>query len=203
MVGLPKRDGWHCWRYRHCSFPGQPPWRNSRSFRERSPTSRDNPSSGHQSSNRAPRTVRQPASTAPMLLKSRGGDGTLVFQSLGYITQSIPVRPNKNRRATRDAVALEAVVAIGYGSVKQKDLTTAVSVVKTDDLVRRPITSVSAALQGKAAGVQVLQPNGSPGQGMVVRVRGASSISSSNDPLYVVDAPGRHRQRRHRLSFAQ
>ena len=84
-------------------------------------------------------------------------------------------------------MALDAVVAIGYGTVKQKDLTTAVSVVKTDDLVRRPITSVSAALQGKAAGVQVLQPNGSPGQGMVVRVRGASSISSSNDPLYVVD----------------
>ena len=85
------------------------------------------------------------------------------------------------------SLALDAVVAIGYGTVKQKDLTTAVSVVKTDDLARRPITSASGALQGKAAGVQVIQPNGSPGQGMVVRVRGASSISSSNDPLYVVD----------------
>ena len=84
-------------------------------------------------------------------------------------------------------MALDAVVAIGYGTVKQKDLTTAVSIVKTDDLARRPITSASGALQGKAAGVQVIQPNGSPGQGMVVRVRGASSISSSNDPLYVVD----------------
>ena len=90
-------------------------------------------------------------------------------------------------KLAEDAVALDAVVAIGYGTVKQKDLTTAVSVVKTDDLARRPITSASGALQGKAAGVQVIQPNGSPGQGMVVRVRGASSISSSNDPLYVVD----------------
>ena len=118
-----------------------------------------------------------------------GGDGTLVFQSLGYVTQSVPVRGRTSIdvQLSEDAVALDAVVAIGYGTVKQKDLTTAVSVVKTDDLVRRPITSVSAALQGKAAGVQVLQPNGSPGQGMVVRVRGASSISSSNDPLYVVD----------------
>ena len=90
-------------------------------------------------------------------------------------------------KLSEDAVALDAVVAIGYGTVKQKDLTTAVSIVKTDDLARRPITSASGALQGKAAGVQVIQPNGSPGQGMVVRVRGASSISSSNDPLYVVD----------------
>ena len=90
-------------------------------------------------------------------------------------------------KLSEDAVALDAVVAIGYGTVKQKDLTTAVSIVKTDDLARRPITSASGALQGTAAGVQVIQPNGSPGQGMVVRVRGASSISSSNDPLYVVD----------------
>ena len=90
-------------------------------------------------------------------------------------------------KLAEDAVALDAVVAIGYGTVKQKDLTTAVSIVKTDDLARRPITSASGALQGKAAGVQVIQPNGAPGQGMVVRVRGASSITSSNDPLYVVD----------------
>ena len=83
--------------------------------------------------------------------------------------------------------SLDAVVAIGYGSVKQKDLTTAVSIVSTKDLDTRPITSASAALQGKAAGVQVVQPNGQPGSGMIVRVRGASSISSSNDPLYVVD----------------
>ena len=85
-------------------------------------------------------------------------------------------------KLAEDAVALDAVVAIGYGTVKQKDLTTAVSVVKTDDLARRPITSASGALQGKAAGVQVIQPNGSPGQGMVVRVRGASSCLLYTSP---------------------
>lgn len=124
-------------------------------------------------------------------LKLRGGGNSanLIFQSLGFVSQTVAVngRTKIDVKLAEDAVALDAVVAIGYGTVKQKDLTTAVSVVKTDDLARRPITSASGALQGKAAGVQVIQPNGSPGQGMVVRVRGASSISSSNDPLYVVD----------------
>ena len=124
-------------------------------------------------------------------LKLRGGGNSanLIFQSLGFVSQTVAVngRTKIDVKLAEDAVALDAVVAIGYGTVKQKDLTTAVSVVKTDDLARRPITSASGALQGKAAGVQVIQPNGSPGQGMGVRVRGASSISSSNDPLYVVD----------------
>lgn len=122
-------------------------------------------------------------------LRSDVRAASLEFQSLGYVSQTIAVngRTKIDVQLSEDAIALDAVVAIGYGTVKQKDLTTAVSVVKTDDLDRRPVTSVSGALQGKAAGVQVIQPNGAPGQGMVVRVRGASSISSSNDPLYVVD----------------
>ncbi len=122
-----------------------------------------------------------------------GGDSapTLVYQSLGYVDQTIPVngRTRIDVTLTENAVELDAVVAIGYGTVKQKDITTAVSIVKTDDLDRRPISSVSGALQGKAAGVQVIQPNGAPGQGMVIRVRGASSIysASTNEPLFVVD----------------
>ena len=102
-------------------------------------------------------------------LKLRGGGNSanLIFQSLGFVSQTVAVngRTKIDVKLAEDAVALDAVVAIGYGTVKQKDLTTAVSVVKTDDLARRPITSASGALQGKAAGVQVIQPNGSPGQG--------------------------------------
>lgn len=127
--------------------------------------------------------------TYSIKLRGAGDAATLLYQSLGFVTQTIAVNGRRqiNVKLSEDAVALDAVVAIGYGTVKQKDLTTAVSIVKTEDLDRRPISSVSGALQGKAAGVQVIQPNGAPGQGMVVRVRGASSISSSNDPLYVVD----------------
>lgn len=120
----------------------------------------------------------------------RGTNPVLVFQSIGYTPQEFTVGKGQTRldvTLKEDAISLDAVVAIGYGSVKQKDLTTAVSIVSTKDLDTRPITSASAALQGKAAGVQVVQPNGQPGSGMIVRVRGASSISSSNDPLYVVD----------------
>ena len=98
-------------------------------------------------------------------LKLRGGGNSanLIFQSLGFVSQTVAVngRTKIDVKLAEDAVALDAVVAIGYGTVKQKDLTTAVSVVKTDDLARRPITSASGALQGKAAGVQVIQPNGS------------------------------------------
>lgn len=113
----------------------------------------------------------------------------LEIRSLGYITQTLDVggRSRFDVKLAEDAVMLDAVVSVGYGTVKQKDLTTSVAIVSTKDVDTRPVTSVSSVLQGKAAGVQVIQPNGAPGQGMVVRVRGASSLSSSNDPLYVVD----------------
>lgn len=124
-----------------------------------------------------------------LVLKEPTARTSIKVQYLGFITQDIPVngRQRIDVSLVEDAVMLDEVVAIGYGTVKQKDLTTAVSIVSTKDLNKRPITSASAALQGRAAGVQVIQPNGTPGQGMVVRVRGASSIISSNDPLYVVD----------------
>lgn len=122
-------------------------------------------------------------------LKIHGGGKFIDVQSLGFVAQKVDIagKTSVEVKMAEDAVGLEAVVAIGYGTVKQKDLTTAVSIVSTKDLDTRPITTVSGALQGKAAGVQVIQPSGAPGEGMVVRVRGASSISSSNDPLYVVD----------------
>lgn len=82
---------------------------------------------------------------------------------------------------------LEDIVVIGYGSVKRKDVTTAISTVSTKDLDQRPITNVAQAIQGKAAGVAVTQPNGAPGSEMSIRVRGTTSFNGSNDPLYVVD----------------
>ena len=89
--------------------------------------------------------------------------------------------------SAEEAMVLDAVVAIGYGSVRKKDLTTAVSTVSTEDMKLRPVTEASGFIQGKVAGVTVQQTSGQPGSGMTIRVRGASSIASSNDPLYVVD----------------
>ena len=86
-----------------------------------------------------------------------------------------------------DKNILEDAVIIGYGAVKRKDITTAVSVVSTQDVENRPLISAASILQGKAAGVQVVQPSGMPGTALSVRVRGATSVQASNEPLYVVD----------------
>lgn len=116
-------------------------------------------------------------------------DAVLEFASLGYatVTEKVGDRSVVNVTVKEEAIALDAVVAIGYGSVKKKDLTTAVSTVSTEDISLRPVPTVSGFIQGKVAGVTVQQTSGTPGGGMTVRVRGNSSITSGNDPLYVVD----------------
>ncbi|MBQ9522217.1 MAG: TonB-dependent receptor [Paludibacteraceae bacterium] len=108
---------------------------------------------------------------------------------LGYKTQIIPLKGQTNLTILleEDAESLEEVVVIGYGTQKKRDVTTAISSVDTEDLEKIPITSAAQAMQGKAAGVTVMKPNGQPGTGMVVRVRGTTSMNGSNDPLYVVD----------------
>lgn len=121
-------------------------------------------------------------------ISARQGD-VLVFSYVGMVTRELPLGSQlvNNVVLTEEAKGLEEVVVIGYGVAKRKDVTTAVSSVSTEDLDMRPITSAAQAIQGKAAGVQVIQPNGRPGAGMVIRVRGTTSMNASNDPLYVVD----------------
>ncbi len=118
-----------------------------------------------------------------------GGAASLEFNALGYatVTEVVNDRAVINVTMQDDAIMLDAVVAIGYGTAKKRDLTTAITVVNTDDMKMRPVAEASGFIQGKVAGVTVQQTSGTPGAGMTVRVRGASSIASSNDPLYVVD----------------
>ncbi|MEI7503891.1 MAG: SusC/RagA family TonB-linked outer membrane protein, partial [Paludibacter sp.] len=113
----------------------------------------------------------------------------LVITYLGMNKEEVTIGASKNIRVimTEDTKVLDEVVVVGYGTVKKKDLTTSVSTVSTKDIAERPILSAASAIQGKAAGVTVVQPSGEPGAGMVVRVRGNTSITASNDPLYVVD----------------
>ena len=116
-------------------------------------------------------------------------NAALEFEALGYknVTEQVNGRNVINVTVEDDAIALDAVVAIGYGTVRKRDLTTAVSSVSNEEMALRPVTEASGFIQGKVAGVTVQQTSGLPGSGMTVRVRGASSIASSNDPLYVVD----------------
>lgn len=112
----------------------------------------------------------------------------LVVTYIGYDPLEIPVnsaRVDIKLKASNNQ--LEDVVVIGYGSVKRKDVTTAISTISTKDLDQRPIVSAAQAIQGRAAGVSVIQPNGTPGAEMSIRVRGTTSFNGSNDPLYVVD----------------
>lgn len=117
------------------------------------------------------------------------GQGVLRFSFIGFATQEIALEDKStfNVVLIEEASTLDELVVVGYGTQKKKDLTTAVSVVGEEDIKERPITSPVQALQGKAAGVQVVQPSGKPGIGMSVRVRGSTSVLAGNEPLYVVD----------------
>ncbi len=114
-------------------------------------------------------------------------NATLIFSYVGYKSQEQKASRQMKVTLQEDNEVLEEVVVIGYGSVKRKDVTTAISTVSTKDLDVRPIVSAGQAIQGKAAGISVIQPSGTPGGEMSIRVRGTTSMNGSNDPLYVVD----------------
>ncbi|HXS58790.1 MAG TPA: TonB-dependent receptor plug domain-containing protein, partial [Hanamia sp.] len=117
-------------------------------------------------------------------------NATLEISSLGYTSQDIPLSGRSSISVTlapSSAKSLDQVVIVGYGSQRKKYLTGAVSVISSADISDRPIVNVGEALQGKAAGVEVTSNSGKPGAGLTIRVRGSSSISAGNDPLYVVD----------------
>ena len=114
---------------------------------------------------------------------------TLSISCIGYVSQTVSVAGRSVIDVTleEDSEFLEETVVIGYGVQKKSDLTGAVASVRSDDLVNRSTTDAAAALQGKAAGIQVLNTSGAPGEGASIRVRGYSSNSGSIGPLLIVD----------------
>lgn len=116
-----------------------------------------------------------------------GKNAVFDISYVGYKTKSVRATQGMKIVLEEETNLLEEVVSIGYGSVKRKDVTTAVSSVSTEDLDTRPIVSAAAGMQGKAAGLQISQASGQPGASPTVRVRGTTSLNGSNSPLYVVD----------------
>ncbi len=114
---------------------------------------------------------------------------TLVFSSIGFLTieEVINGRSTINIDLKEDIQSLEEVVVIGYGTQKRSDLTGAVGSVNEEDLQQRSVPSLNQAIAGRVPGVQVNVNSGRPGGKSNVRIRGFSSINSSNNPLYVVD----------------
>lgn len=117
------------------------------------------------------------------------GDAVLVFSFVGYLSKEVRVgsQTSINLSLKADDKTLDEIVVIGYGTTRKSDLTGAVSGVKEAELLERPAPSLNQQLSGRLPGVQVNTNSGRPGGRTTVRIRGFSSINSSNNPLYVVD----------------
>ena len=113
----------------------------------------------------------------------------LVFSYVGMKSKEVKVNGQKVIDVTleADAVLLDEVVTIGYATVKKKDLTGSVSSVNSKELAAVPISDVAQALSGRVAGVQVIRSQGSPDADISIKVRGGTSITQSNEPLYIID----------------
>ncbi|MGJ8735731.1 TonB-dependent receptor plug domain-containing protein, partial [Zobellia laminariae] len=116
-------------------------------------------------------------------------DAVLIVSYIGYSPKEISVSGQDNITVSleENASALDEVVLIGYGSQKKSDLTGAVGSVKAEELAERPAASMNQAIAGKISGVNITSGSGRPGGRTVVRIRGNTSVSIANTPLYVID----------------
>lgn len=121
-------------------------------------------------------------------LSVSSGNAILVFSSIGYTTQEVPVGNQRVIHVTLEASnnTLEELVVVGYGTQKRKLTTGAMLQVKGDDIQKLSTTNVVGGLQSQSPGVQITQASGMPGQGFKVTIRGIGTIHNSN-PLYVID----------------
>ena len=116
-------------------------------------------------------------------------DAVLSFSFIGYTTQEIAIGSKSvvDVILLEDLKKLDEVVVVGYGTQRKKDLTGSISRVSSADLLQASTSSFDQMLQGKVAGVQISQTSGAPGGNVNILVRGVSSITGGNQPLYVVD----------------
>ncbi|MFC7524092.1 SusC/RagA family TonB-linked outer membrane protein [Parapedobacter sp. GCM10030251] len=115
------------------------------------------------------------------------GTELLVVSFIGYLSQEVPLTGTANLtiRLLADAQVLEDVVVVGYGTQQKSDLTASISQVSGRDIANTTVSNVAMALQGRAAGVEILN-NGTPGKTPNIRIRGMGSINAT-DPLVVLD----------------
>ena len=122
------------------------------------------------------------------VLKLSSADAVVEISCIGYNT--LTFAGNKvpaQIKLTEDAMFLDDVVVIGYGTVKKNDVTGSVSTVKADAINKGMISTPSDLLKGKSAGVVVTPGGGAPGSGATIRIRGGSSLNATNDPLIIID----------------
>ena len=107
---------------------------------------------------------------------------------IGYKTQTFKASQVPQRLTLdEDALFLDDVVVIGYGTVKKEDMTGSIVAVKSDELSRGAVVSTQDMLKGKVPGLHIIPGDGGPGSGSTIRIRGAASLNASNNPLIVID----------------
>ncbi len=118
-----------------------------------------------------------------------GAKPVLVFTMVGYAPMEVSYSGNNTLDVSLQGSsgAMDEVVVVGYGTVKKSDVTGSVVSLKASELTPGANVNVQQIMQGRASGVQVYQKSGEPGSAMSVKIRGVSSISAGNDPLYVID----------------
>jgi TonB-linked SusC/RagA family outer membrane protein len=111
------------------------------------------------------------------------------FSFIGYETKEVQINGQTviNVKMTSSTQQIEEVVAIGYGTVKKRDVTGSVASVSGKQIAAIPVANVAQALEGRLAGVNVVSQDGRPDATISIRVRGGGSISQSNDPLILID----------------
>ncbi|MEZ5196011.1 MAG: SusC/RagA family TonB-linked outer membrane protein [Bacteroidales bacterium] len=114
---------------------------------------------------------------------------TLVFSYVGYEPKEVGVQPNTtvNVQISVSSTMLDELVVIGYGVVKKKDATGSVTAIEAESFNRGVLSSPAGLITGKVAGVQITPNGGAPGTSSSIKIRGGSSLSASNDPLFVID----------------
>ena len=114
-------------------------------------------------------------------------DAILSVSFVGYKSAEVKAASTVMVTLEDDSQVLDAVVVIGYGSVKKNDMTGSVTAIKPDKLNKGLITNAQDMMTGKIAGVRVISKGGAPGEGATIRIRGGSSLTAENDPLIVID----------------
>ncbi len=116
-------------------------------------------------------------------------DEVLQVSFVGYRTEEVLVgdRTNISIVLELDQQLLSEVVVVGYGVQTRSDLTGSIASVSADEIANQPVASLDAALQGRASGVFVSSPSGTPGAGITMNIRGQTSLTASSEPLYVID----------------
>ena len=116
-------------------------------------------------------------------------DGVLIFSSIGFETMQVPIRGQRslNVELSQSAEFLDETIVVAYGTAKKSSYAGSATMVRSEELNQKPVSSVEQALQGKVAGLQVSTASGQPGAASTFRIRGTGTLNASSEPLYVID----------------